>query len=419
MSHAYVKLANTCRQRRHLIGAGILGLACVAAGLGAAKTAHGAVGSAFPSTAAGVHRFTGIQGRSGHNFTSSELSAIGRQSDIVVGLAVQLKKYGPALRNANPNVRLFVYVNGMFAQSKQGSSFPTSWYLHDAAGRKITSKTNKNYLMNPLSSTKSGSDAGWAAYVARQCVDKKAQAGNAAGCFLDQMSSAGNTAFVSALPIDPRTKKPFTMTAYMQAVNVVGNAVSARMPTIGNSYESGYRYYANNTRVVESSNVGVFEAEHWLGATQPRDAQTPSKWKQSVQMLIDSQAGGHGVMVSFGDVATGLQQWQTFNVASMLLGNNGHVWMHFDSSSSSGPASWELDTPVMNVRIGTPTETRSTVDGYFRNGVYQRTFTNGLALVNASGSKVTVKLGKVMRTPGGAAVSSVAMAPYTGAVLVG
>src|SRR6478735_5695966 len=101
----------------------------------AALAAPASARRALPSTRAGIHQFTGIQGRAGHNFTASELKTIGRTSDIVTGLSVQLRKYGARLRRANPRLRMFVYVNGMFAQSNQANTFPNSWYLHDAAGR--------------------------------------------------------------------------------------------------------------------------------------------------------------------------------------------------------------------------------------------------------------------------------------------
>ena len=375
--------------------------------------------SAFPTTASNVHRFVGITGDVGHTFTQSELTAIGSQNDIVIALPIQVNKYGAALRAVNPNIRFFVYQNGMFAQSDQGSTYPSSWYLRSATGAQIVSKSNKNYLMNPFSTANYGGDAGWAAYVAHRCASKIAQAPLASGCFLDQMSSAGNTDFVTSLPVNPQTGKLFTMAQYMAAVNIVGNAAAAVAPIIGNSYESGFRYYTNVDNTVDRSAMGVFEAEHWMGAVQPRDAQTLSKWKMDVQMLIDSQANGHGVLANFEDMSTNLSQWQAYTVASMLLGNNGNVWIQFESSSSSGPQSWQLDTPLMDAPLGTPTETYTTVDQYLQNGVYQRDFTNGRVLVNPGSTSVTVDLGTTMTTPDGTQLSSITMAPYSGAVLLG
>src|SRR6476659_8888199 len=187
----------------------------------AALAAPASARRVLPSTRAGIHQFTGIQGRTGHNFTASELKTIGRSSDIVTGLAVQIRQYGARLRRANRRLRMFVYVNGMFAQSNQGSAFPNGWYLHDAGGHKITSGSHHNYLMNPFSRKRSHGVRGWAAYVTHKCVVKRREARFARGCFLDQMSSVGNTEFVSARPINPRTHRLFTMRDYMDAVNRV------------------------------------------------------------------------------------------------------------------------------------------------------------------------------------------------------
>src|SRR5690349_4533019 len=151
----------------------------------APSTAHGTVAGlrTFPLTRSNVHRFVGIQGDVGHSFSASELTAIARSSDIVLGLEQQLKKYGPRLRAVHPHIRLFVYVNGMFAQSTQGRTFPHSWYLHDAHGNQIRSRTHGNFLMNPLSTSKYGGRKGWAHYVAHTCVSKMKGVRGASGCF--------------------------------------------------------------------------------------------------------------------------------------------------------------------------------------------------------------------------------------------
>jgi len=372
----------------------------------------------IPATTTGIHRFMGIQGDVGHNFTASELTTIAKEDDILVALQVQISKYGGALRAANPGLRMFAYQNGMFAQSNQGSTFPSSWYLRDRSGAKVQSNSNHNYLMNPYSTATYQGSAGWAAYVGAQCKAKVSAAPLATGCYLDQVSSAGDTSFVTSLPINPSTGKLFTLSTYMAAVNRVINAAAAKTVVLGNSYESGNRYYANADNTVDATNGAAFEAEHWMGATQPRDAETLSKWKMDVQMLIDSQKNGHGAMVNFQDMSTNLTQWQGYVVSTMLLGNNGHVWIQFASSSSSGPDALQLNTPLMNAPIGSPTETYSTTDGYLKGGVYQRSFTKGRVLVNPTGSAVTVKLGSTMTTIGGSRISSLKLAPYSGTVLL-
>jgi hypothetical protein len=187
------------------------------------------------------------------------------------------------------------------------------------------------------------------------CASKIARPPLASVCFLDQMSSAGNTDFVTSLPVDPRTGKLFTMTNYMNAVNIVGNAAAAKAPIIGNSYESGKPLLRHSDNIVDQSQMGMFEAEHWMGATQPRDAQTLSKWKNGrPDAAGTATAHGHGVLANFEDYVDQPRPVAGLHVATMLLGNNGHVWIQFESSASGGPQAWQLDTPLLNAPIGTP-----------------------------------------------------------------
>jgi hypothetical protein len=363
----------------------------------------------LPSTIGGVHGFTGLQGHSNINFTNSELRTIAHQSDIVVGLPVQIHRYWKTLRHYNRHVRFYIYQNGMFGQTKDCSSYPSSWKLHSASGASIVSKTNHNCLMNP--------DSGWAAHVLSECRAGLAFAGAGRGCFLDQMSGVGVSNFVSALPINPLTHRLFTVRDYLTAVARVGNEVARRMPVIANAYESGRKYYSSPTSMLNSSSIGGFEAEHWLGSTQPRDLETPSVWRASVNMLIGAQRRGKHVLANFDDLSSSLGQWQNFNVASMMLGNDGSVWLHFDSSNKSGPNSWQLDAPILHMRIGTPTETHRTVSGYFGGRNYLRRYTHGLVICNPSSHTYRLSLGGTYYTPGGSRVRSLVMGPYSGIVL--
>src|SRR5438105_4898736 len=105
--------------------------------------------------------------------------------------------------------------------------------------------------------------------------------------------------------------------------------------------------------------------------------------------------------------------------ASMMLGNNGRVWVHFDSASPNGPASWDLNTPLMRLPVGGPTRTARHVDGYLRGGVYRRPFTNGLVIVNPTSRAVVVRLQQPRRLLSGQMVSRVTAGAFSGLVLTG
>jgi hypothetical protein len=121
-------------------------------------------------------------------------------------------------------------------------------------------------------------------------------------------------------------------------------------------------------------------------------------------------------LVGFGDMASNLPQWQAYVVASMLLGNNGHVWVHFDAPGN-GPASWQLNTPLMRAHIGRPLRTARKVGGYLKHGVYRRAFSKGLVIVNPTSRTVVVHLRRPARLTSGRRVTRVTAAPFSGVVL--
>src|SRR5437763_13669198 len=103
-----------------------MGLVCLGAGAGAlAQPAESTTGP----TSVGIHVFSGLQGNT--SATQSDAVSAANMSDVVYGLTIQIKKFGSAMRQANPNVKLYAYLNGELAQSKDCSTFPASWYLYD------------------------------------------------------------------------------------------------------------------------------------------------------------------------------------------------------------------------------------------------------------------------------------------------
>jgi uncharacterized membrane protein YgcG len=398
---------------------GITGLVLVAA-VAASLSPGSAVGTtpaAFPSTLSGIHLSFGMQGRL--STTQSEAVAAADAGDMVAALPIQIKQFGAAMKTVNPSVKLFAYQNGMFAQAKNGSAFPDSWYLKTASGQKVQATGTGNYLMNPLSTAVSNGAAGWTDYVAQQCRTAMADP-NTSGCFLDQMNAAPlGSGFVNGAPVDPRTGTAFTRTAYMTLVAQQGQAVASQLngPVVGNAYDSAPRYYAIPTSLVNASaGMGTFEAEHWFGNDVTQSQSLPA-WQQGVQMEIDAQAAGHGVIVNVDAPGTNVEQWRRYLTASYLLGNNGAAWLEFGPDAQTAP--FDSPSPLYATPIGTPLQTGGRVSDYAKNGVYQRAYSNGLVLVNPSSSSVTVDLGGTYTNESGSAVTSVTLSAWSGAILTG
>ena len=85
-----------------------------------------------------------------------------RHFDVIAALKGTYADHVSAMKAANPDLTLLVYLNGSMAQAGEGSAFPNSWYLRDRRGNKVKSRGWGNYLMNPA-------DPGWQRAVADRC----------------------------------------------------------------------------------------------------------------------------------------------------------------------------------------------------------------------------------------------------------
>ncbi|MGN6378081.1 MAG: hypothetical protein ACTHNU_03955 [Gaiellales bacterium] len=373
--------------------------------------------SAFPATDSGIHMEVGLQGVA--NPTQADAVSAAKMADVVVGLQNTISQYGAAMRQANPNVKLFVYFNAELVQSADCSTFPASWYLYGANGAKVTSKTHGNCAMYPMSTqpaTIGGTTYnGWMDYVKKTAAAKLAQAPLASGMFLDQTSSALNSGFASTLPVDPATKALYTNAEWTSEMGQILQTTEqyTGKAVIGNSYEGGSRYWKSN-RPINTFAADAHESEHFLDANQPYWTNL-TKWQKNVNMMIDAQQSGKGIFVNFpNSPTTNLEQWRQYVTASYLMGNNGHAFLNF-STATQEP--YQLPSALYSMQIGTPLKTATNVSGYLVGKVYQRQFTNGIALVNLSGGSQTVSLGGTYYDVSGKSMTSITLTNGTGAVL--
>ena len=392
---------------RLLVGV-VAGLALIVAPV----TASGS--TALPSTTTGIHLFAGIQGNA--SATQADAVSAAAMSDIVSGLTVQIKKYGAAMRQANPGVHMFVYLNGELSQSKNCSTYPANWYLYSTSGAKVMSRSNHNCAMNPESTATWSGYSGWIDYIRHQCAADLAAAPLASGCFVDQISSALNTSFATALPVDAATHKLYVMSTWMRQMGQIGQAVQAYTgkPVIGNSYEGGSRYWKQPTNLVNGAAVTAFESEHFLNAN-PSQWTGLSYWEKNINMMIDAQAHGKGILVGFtGAPASTQETWRTYVTASYLLGNDGRAWLAFGSTTLEP---YQDGSPLYRLNLGAPVTTAASVTGYqVASGVFVRRFSHGVAIVNLSGATRTIALGGSYLV-GGRSATQVTLPNAGGAVL--
>lgn len=394
------------RGLRRSLGAVLATLTLATATSAVAGPAQAATGGGFVKTFAPENE-SGTKGR-----TATQAVNDARTFDVLVARQNTYKDHVGAMMQANPDLVLMAYMNGTFAQRSQGSTFPSSWYLRDAQGRKVTSRGYGNYLMNPR-------DPGWIKNRIDFCRTQMQRTGYK-GCMLDMLGTAPTMPdYVSSPPINPVTRKAWTPRQWQEATTALATAVDAATTGAlwGNGYGSGPRYTSSTWGPSSLLSAGVHGAitESWIRTSRESLTRFPgeTEWKQSVDQLVDLGRKGEqtAVMVKLWANGTSAQKdrWHRYALASFMLGSNGRSSFH--ASFAHGDAL--AGHPYWKVDVGSPTSayTKS-------SGVYQRSFQRGKVLVNSTTTARTVSLGGTYRDLSGTRRTSVTLPPGSGEVLV-
>jgi hypothetical protein len=318
------------------------------------------------------------------------------------------------MRKANPKLTLLLYMNATFAQSYQPpggpGGFDPSWYETDAKGNYVRNPASGNYLMDPTNS-------GWIAHDAAWC---KQQLTGYDGCYLDALGLAPLLhGYLSAIPINKSTHQQWTKPDWLKATAKLAAQVRTQVHPLllfGNGLTNGTFFYqpGDPTKQIVDGIVGGISEELIRLSTSPATTfPSTAVWKQNVDMISAIEAEGKPCLVvtKLWSKSTTAQQdaWLQYALASFLLGTQGRSAFFFSPSShSSRTATFSL----YNTNVGTPTGSYA-----FSQGVYQRTFSAGLVLVNPSASSVNVTLAHAYYTTSHQKVTAVTMAPNSGMLL--
>jgi len=344
------------------------------------------------------------------SYTQAEAVSIAQRFDVVVGLANTFKDHVAAMKAANPKLRVLAYLNATFGSD----GLNAAWYAKGSAGQRVEARNWRGTYMMDLNNT------GWSDYVRDQCRVLYVKGGYD-GCLLDVLGSGPLQGdYLMTPPINSRTGKVWTQNEWIAAAAPIAQkARDANAPkiVIGNGLGSGRRYY--DPTMLSSPLVPPLhgaEPELWLrepgaGVTTLRKE---SDWKKDIDMVLDSQSKGRPVftMTKLWVTATTAQknQWHEYAYASFLLCTDGTSYFAFYRDKD--PATIVGRHPIDQFDIGTPTGSYT-----YSGGVYRRSFTGGLVLVNPSQTTVTVSLGATYKAWDGTSYSSVTLAPGVGKVL--
>ena len=393
-------VAESARPLR-LVRVGVVALILFALSASTARTA------VAPTTTAGRMRPWSVQYMNGvESVTLDTAVSTATSFNVIVALPSVYRSYAADMKAANPNLTLFAYMKGVFTYD---TTLPEAAYSHDANGQRIQGKKYPTWLLDPTSSEARSAQV----LVARGALKRSGYD----GVFLDTLGPAAvSPEYVQSVPINPATGAPWTARAWVHATahlaDYVTNAVGK--PAIANGLRDGPNYFDSATyQLLETSMLGAM-AEAWLrGATNsitsyPKEA----TWKQNVDAMVDAGARDKSFLAVTKVWTTGTRAqkdaWYKYAVASFLLANDGKAYLSF--SYDNGDAT--VDYSLNHISLGAPAGPYAKL-----GGVYQRTFSRGLVLVNPTGSSVTVPLGATYRTLSGTTVQSVTLAPNKAEIL--
>jgi len=343
------------------------------------------------------------------HWSVDDAAAHARRFDVIVAWTRDYEGDVAAMRAANPDLMLFAYMNGSAVGRKYADTFPDDWYLRDASGAKVRSKAYGNYMMDPA-------DPGWIANRVATCQEDLATS-DFNGCYLDVLGvSPTRAAYVTGVPIDPRTGQPWTAADWLAATSSLATAVKSGVtpaPVLGNGLGNGPLYFnatAPTSQLLDGIDAGM--AESWLRHARDAIGNYPSirQWTESIEMLRTSEKPVFALTKVWVSAAiTEKRAWHRFALASFLLANPGGDYFDY----SWAPQGLVTDDPFIRAtKIGAPVGTYA-----LRSGVYQRTYSNGRVLVNPSFDTFTIALGGNYVRLDGVTVNSVTLGPHGAAIL--
>jgi hypothetical protein len=309
--------------------------------------------------------------------------------------------YLPAMRAANPNLKMIVYLNGAFAFSGEGTKYPDSWYARTATGAKIRSTSIGNWLMDVTSGSP------WAANRSQTC-QQDMTAWHYDGCFLDVLGYGGVTKFYvqPGLPVHPGTSQVWRPSEWIAATSHLAQQVqqATHGVIIANGLDDGTAFVGSpqggppGTRALITPGVGgdaeFFPHGHWLDnvhmlQTPNAIIMTNTKWNPS-------------------------DQWHRFSLATFALGTNGldvYFFLPLVGSNPDLPDRYQSAAAGLGAPTGAALQTSS--------GAWERTFAGGLAVANPGSASVTVALPRPLKNLDGNTVTSETLAPNSGDLLLG
>jgi len=230
----------------------------------------------------------------------------------------------------------------------------------------------------------------------------------------------------TAAPIFTTTKE-FTEQQRRDAVEGMLRAVKAKLPPTklmiigGYAWKDGSAYSArqDEARALAEIGDGIYVSDFLrVPISKTTDFRSEANWRKDIDMLASTSFGDKIVMLrtAFLDPNTPvddtqMRQWLMYTVSSYLLGKNGkQTYLYFDVNGRTDI--WR--DLVFTIPLGTPLKAYETL----KSGIFIRSFSNGVVLVNASNETKKADLDREYLTQSGVLTKSISMTANTGIILL-
>lgn len=345
--------------------------------------------------------------------SSLTLSAESQRYQVIV-LQASNASLVAGLHAANPSLKILMYDHPWFARPGDSQTLTVctpytsdlanhpTWFLHNQYGQPIAENTysNQNYLM----------DLGNPAYQ-QACAARTAQLAKQYG--FDGVFFDGIAASLKwDVPAGTTVPEYPTDTAWQAASSSFANYAVQALHSSG-LFAFGNLCGTTITAGLWQQWASIFDGsmeESWTDAGQGL-AQQVWAWPQKLADVAWSEAHGkYTILHSYN----GTQAGNTYGLASMMLVGAGRTSYATSNTNYTNNEAW-YSAYTTAQSLGAPAGAYTRLS----NGVYERTFSNGIVLVNpTSQSKARFSLGTGLYSGSGLTnVRSVAMGATSGLIL--
>jgi hypothetical protein len=317
-----------------------------------------------------------------------------------------------ALKAANPNLKILMYSDPLDIKASDPTGLTTctdyntvmanhpTWILLDQSGQQIHYQgVSDKYVMDVGNSAYQQACLAHATALAKQ--------NGFDGIFWDDLDPLYANDFGSGQISAKYPSNTTWQAAYYSLISYSGTQAHANNLLVTGNISSGISAIWQQWTTPMDGSMEEAWTDGGLGTAQ----QTPF-WNQKLANLAWSETNGkYAILHSYNNTETG----NAYGLASMLLAANGHSSYATSNTNYTNQENWYPEYTTAQ-QLGAP------VGAYTKlsNGAYERTFQNGVVLVNPTSNAVgPISLGSgTYSGTSYTSVSTVTLAPTTAAILL-